>query len=120
MLSYMLRACQYSEIRVRTYKNRTGETVPSGFFERLDVLTGTGAPAYKRNERKTMPKALTHRILCAMATAEHRGLARQSAAEWSARIKCRLTAQGFAYPTPHAITAAMQAVAHVARKTEGP
>lgn len=58
---------------------------------------------------KTLPTP-THRMLCAMARAEREHAGDYGA--WAEAVKRRLAGQGFGYPTPHAITAALEAVAH--------
>lgn len=63
------------------------------------------------------PDPPSHRALCAMARKELEGLAgAPDYGAWAEAVKRRLVAQGFAYPSPHAITAALEAVAHSSRK----
>jgi len=57
-----------------------------------------------------MPKHATFRVLCAIARAERAQA--PTIGEWAEAIKCRLARQGFAYPLPHDVTAAMRATAH--------
>lgn len=61
-----------------------------------------------------------HRTLCAMARAELEADRTIDDAEWKERMKCRLVSQGWAYPTPAAISAALAAIEHVLVKAWGP
>ena len=51
-----------------------------------------------------------------MARAELHGLEAPAYSEWAEAVKRRLAGQGFAYPLPHALTAALEAVACSRRK----
>jgi hypothetical protein len=59
-------------------------------------------------------KTPTHRRLCAIARRELRAHPGSEVhyGEWADLVKRRLAAQGFDYPTPHALTGALDAVSH--------
>ena len=57
--------------------------------------------------------------LCAIARAEIEAAPRSNDAEWRERIKCRLVALGFSYPSPTAISDAMDRVERVLVKRWG-
>jgi hypothetical protein len=57
-----------------------------------------------------MPITPTFRVLCAIARAEIIRAPQIDDAEWVERVKCRIARQRFAYPPPHALTAAIRAV----------
>jgi len=64
-----------------------------------------------------MGKPLTFRVLCAIATAELAHDPTIDDAEWSERIKRRLVAQGWDYPSPpHQMSDAMIRTEHALRK----
>jgi hypothetical protein len=63
-----------------------------------------------RNRANAEPgKVVEYRQLCAIATAVLREDPTIDGAEWKERIKCRLVALGFAYPTNDRLTAALDA-----------
>lgn len=61
-----------------------------------------------------------HRVLCAIARAVLEQEPAIDDAEWKERTKCRLLSQGWAYPTPSELGAALSAVEHALAKQWGP
>lgn len=79
----------------------------------------TAAPRRNLHVVGTKPEKIpTHRILCAIARAElDRGAYDDGApwpdfSAWAEAVKRALVAQGFAYPAPHDLTKALEAVEH--------
>jgi hypothetical protein len=70
--------------------------------------------------REKMRRVPTHRTLCAIARTVIEQDRAMNDAEWKERTKCRLVSQGWAYPTPLELGAALAAVERALAKQWGP
>jgi hypothetical protein len=67
-------------------------------------------------KKKTMPRTVDWRQLCAIATAEIRREPSMDDSTWVECIKRRLVALHLGYPRPHVMTEAIRAVERVLTK----
>jgi hypothetical protein len=102
------------QIQIQIQKVRTSKVHPlrdDPGTGKVSVLTAASRRRLRNHEKKNGQKVATHRVLCAMARATSSpGL---DYSTWAEAVKVRLATQGFAYPAPHALTAALEAVFHV-------
>jgi hypothetical protein len=95
------------QIQIQSTYSRTRDPGSST----ASVQTAAARRHLRIHENKPLQKLATHRVLCAMARAA--SAPGQDYSAWAEAVKLRLAKQGYAYPTPHALTAALDAVFHV-------
>jgi hypothetical protein len=98
-----------SRARVRSTTTTSTRTTPRSRDPGLSTAC-VQTDAARRDFRHDAKNPPPHRVLCSMAKVERFMKPSIDYGEWAEAVKRRLARQGYAYPQPHMITAALDAV----------